>query len=88
MERLQKITDLSSKDKSHIRFGLGEAYDQKGQTDKAFAAWLIANQSKAERYPYDLDKRTGHRDSTILLERECASILRYESAPNKRGTLD
>ena len=65
MERLQKITDLSSKDKSHIHFGLGEAYDQKGQTDKAFAAWLIANQSKAERYPYDLDKRTGHRDSTI-----------------------
>jgi len=26
--------------------------------------------------------------NTDLLKRECASILRYESAPNKLGTLD
>lgn len=66
MERLQNMTDLSSKDKAHIHFGLGEAYDQKGQTDRAFKAWLIANQSKAERYPYDSVKRTNHRDATIV----------------------
>jgi tetratricopeptide (TPR) repeat protein len=79
MERIQKITDLSSKDKSHIHFGLGEAYDQKGQTDKAFAAWLTANQSKAERYPYDLNKRTGHRDSTITYSK--ALTGRFSESP-------
>ena len=79
MERLQKVTDLSPKDKSHIHFGLGDAYDQKGQTDKAFKAWLIANQSKAERYPYDLDKRTGHRDSTITYSK--ALTGRFTESP-------
>ncbi|MCP4046030.1 MAG: sulfotransferase [Gammaproteobacteria bacterium] len=65
MERLQKMTGLSREDKSHLHFGLGEAYDQQGQTDRAFNAWLTANQIKAERFPYDLEKRKRHRDSTI-----------------------
>ena len=75
MERIQNITDLSSKDKSHIHFGLGDAYDQKGQTDKAFAAWLTANQSKAERYPYDLDKRTSYQASTIAYSKALSARL-------------
>ena len=79
MERIQKITDLSSKDKSHIHFGLGEAYDQKGQTDKAFTAWLIANESKAKRYPYDLGKRTAHRDATIAYSK--ALTGRFTDSP-------
>ncbi|MCP4045619.1 MAG: tetratricopeptide repeat protein, partial [Gammaproteobacteria bacterium] len=65
MERLQKMTELSREDKGHLHFGLGEAYDQHGQTDKAFNAWSTANQIKAERFPYDLEKRKRHRDSTI-----------------------
>ena len=79
MERLQKMTDLSSKDKSHIHFALGEAYDQKGETDKAFNAWRVANQSKAERYPYDSDKRTSHRDSTITYSKALAG--RFTESP-------
>ena len=69
LERLQKVTDLSPKDRSHVHFGLGEAYDQQGQTDKAFKTWLIANQGKAERYPYDLDKRTRFQASTIAFSK-------------------
>ena len=65
MERLQKKTDLCREDRAHLHFGLGEAYDKQGQTDKAFKAWLTANQTKAERFPYDLDKRKQHRDLTI-----------------------
>ena len=79
MERLQKVTDLSSRDKSNVHFGLGVAYDQQGQTDKAFAAWLIANQSKAERHPYDLNKRTGYRDSSIAYSK--ALIGRFTGSP-------
>jgi len=75
MERLQKMTDLSSKDRSHVHFGLGEAYDQQGQTDKAFNAWLIANQDKAESYPYDLDKRTGYQASTIAFSKALRARL-------------
>ena len=75
MERLQKVTDLSSRDKSNVHFGLGVAYDQQGQTDKAFKAWLIANQGKAERYPYDLDKRTSHQASTISYSKALSARL-------------
>ena len=57
MERFQKMTGLSREDRTHLHFGLGEAYHQHGQTDKAFDAWLTANQIKAERYSYDPDKR-------------------------------
>lgn len=84
MERFQKMTDLSPKDKAHIHFGLGEAYDQKGQADKAFKAWLIANQSKAERYPYDSVKRTNHRDSTIVYSKALTSRFTESSSEDKR----
>jgi tetratricopeptide (TPR) repeat protein len=84
MERIQKIADLSSKDKSHIHFALGEAYDQQGQTDKAFTAWLTANQSKAERYPYDSNKRTGHRDSTIAHSKALTGRFTEPSAADTR----
>ncbi len=75
MERFQKRTDLSRKDRGHLLFSLGEAYDQQGQTDKAFEAWLTANQIKAERFPYDPDKRRQHRDSTIEHSQTLASRL-------------
>jgi len=65
MERLKKMTGFSREDWAHLHFGLGEAYDQQGQTDKAFEAWLTANQTKAERFPYDPDKRQQHRDLII-----------------------
>ncbi|MDX2349759.1 MAG: tetratricopeptide repeat protein [Porticoccus sp.] len=65
MERLQQMTNLSREDMGHLQFGLGEAYDQQGQTDKAFKAWLTANQLKAERHPYDPEKRKQHRDLAI-----------------------
>jgi len=65
MERLQKMTGLSREDWADLHFGLGEAYDQQGQTEKAFKAWLTANQTKAERFPYDPDKRKQHRDLAI-----------------------
>ena len=84
MERLQKMTDLSSKDRSHVHFGLGEAYDQQGQTDKAFNAWLIANQDKAESYPYDLDKRTGYQASTIAFSKALRARLIEPPAENIR----
>ena len=84
LERLQKVTDLSSRDKSNAHFGLGVAYDQQGQTDKAFKAWLIGNQSKAERYPYDLDKRTGHRDSTIAYSKALTGRFTVSPAENIR----
>jgi tetratricopeptide (TPR) repeat protein len=71
MERFQKMTGLSPKDQAHLHFGLGEAYDQKGQTDKAFNAWLRANQMKAERFPYDPEKREKHLGATI----ECSQAL-------------
>jgi tetratricopeptide (TPR) repeat protein len=75
MERFQKMTGLSREDRTHLHFGLGEAYDQHGQTDKAFDAWLTANQIKAERYPYDADKRKRHRDSAIEHSRALATRL-------------
>ena len=84
MERLQKMTDLSSKDRSHVHFGLGEAYDQQGQTDKAFNAWLIANQDKAESYPYDLDKRTSYQASTIAFSKALRARLVEPPAENIR----
>ena len=84
MERLQKMTDLSSKDRSHVHFGLGEAYDQQGQTDKAFNAWLIANQDKAESYPYDLDKRTSYQASTIAFSKALRARLIEPPAENIR----
>ncbi|MEH6587947.1 MAG: tetratricopeptide repeat protein [Halioglobus sp.] len=65
MERFQKMTDLSREDRAHLNFGLGEAYDQQGQIDKAFDAWQIANQVKAELFPYDPEKRRLHRGSII-----------------------
>jgi len=81
MERLQKMTNLSPKDEAHIHFGLGEAYDQKGQRDKAFNAWLVANQSKAERYPYDSDKRTSHTDSIITYSK--GFFARFTESPSE-----
>jgi tetratricopeptide (TPR) repeat protein len=73
MERLQKMTGLSREDWVDLHFGLGEAYDQQGQTDKAFNAWLIANQTKAERFPYDPDKRVQHRDLALEYSRALAT---------------
>ncbi len=78
------MTDLSSKDRSHVHFGLGEAYDQQGQTDKAFNAWLIANQDKAESYPYDLDKRTSYQASTIAFSKALRARLVEPPAENIR----
>jgi tetratricopeptide (TPR) repeat protein len=75
MERFQESTNLSHADKAHLHFGLGAAYDQQGQTDKAFEAWLTANQIKAERFPYDPDKRQRHRDQTIEHSRALAARL-------------
>jgi tetratricopeptide (TPR) repeat protein len=83
-ERLQKVTDLSPRDKSNVHFGLGVAYDQQGQTDKAFKAWLIANQGKAERYPYDSDKRTRHQTSTIAYSKALSARLIESPAENIR----
>ncbi len=65
LERFQEMGGLSRQDKTLLHFGLGAAYDQHGQTDKAFEAWRTANQIKAERFPFDPDKRRQHRDSTI-----------------------
>ena len=84
MERFQTMTDLSPKDKAHIHFGLGDAYDHKGQTDRAFKAWLIANQSKAERYPYDSVKRTNHRDATIVHSRALTTKFTESSSEDIR----
>ena len=75
MERFQKMTGLSHQDRGHLYFSLGEAYDQQGQTDKAFKAWLTANQIKAERFPYDPDERKQHRDSTIEYSQALATRL-------------
>ena len=79
MERLQNLTGLSREDKTHLHFGLGEAYDQQGQTDKAFDAWLTANQIKAERFPYDAEKRKRHSDSTIKYSQ--ALSVRFKDQP-------
>ena len=65
MERLQEIPGLSRQDKTHLHFALGAAYDQHDQTDKAFDAWRIANQIKAERFPFDPEKRKQHSDATL-----------------------
>ena len=75
MERFQKVTGLSREDRTHLHFGLGEANDQQGETDKAFEAWLTANQIKAERFPYDSDKRKRHRDQTIEYSQGLAARL-------------
>ena len=75
MERFQKMTGLSREDRAHLHFGLGQAYDQQGQTGKAFKTWLTANQMKAERFPYDPDKRKQHRDLTIEYSQALATRL-------------
>jgi tetratricopeptide (TPR) repeat protein len=84
MERFQKSTSLSRADKTHLHFGLGEAYDQQGQTDKAFEAWLTANQIKAERFPYDPEKRKRHRDQTIEHSQGLAARLTEEPSQDIR----
>jgi hypothetical protein len=63
---------------------LGEAYDQQGQTDKAFEAWLTANQIKAERFPYDPEKRKRHRDQTIEHSQGLAARLTEEPSQDIR----
>jgi tetratricopeptide (TPR) repeat protein len=83
MERLQKITDLSREDRADLHFGLGEAYDQQGQTDKAFKAWLTANQIKAERFPYDPEKRKQHRDLTLTHSQALAT--KFTEAPSQEA---
>ena len=81
MERFQEISGLSRQDKTHLYFGLGVAYDQQGQADKAFDAWQTANKLKAERFPFDLDERRQHRDSIVEHSRVLAATL--EDAPVK-----
>ncbi len=79
MERFQQRNDLSRQDKGHLHFGLAAAYDQQGKTDKAFESWQMANQLKAGRFPFDLDKRRQHRDLTI--EHSQALAARFAKAP-------
>lgn len=79
MERLQKMKGLSREDWADLHFGLGEAYDQQGQTDKAFKAWLTANQTKAKRFPYDPDKRKQHRDLALEYSQALATRNRMET---------
>ncbi len=75
MERFQKVDGLSTQDKTHLHFGLGAAYDQQGETDKAFEAWRTANQIKAERFRFEPDKRKQHRDLTIEHSQALAARL-------------
>ena len=79
----KKVTGLSREDRTHLHFGLGEAYDQQGEIDKAFEAWLTANQIKAERFPYDPDKRKQHRDATI--EHSQALAARLTQTPSQES---
>jgi tetratricopeptide (TPR) repeat protein len=83
LERLQKLSDLSREDRTHLHFSLGEAYDQQGQTDKAFNAWLTANQIKAQRFPYDSNKRKQLRDATI--EHSQSLTTRLTETPSQEG---
>ena len=84
MERLQEQTDLSRQDKAHLHFGLGEAYDKQGQIDKAFAAWEIANQIKALRFPYNPDIRKQHRDLTIEMSKTLTANFAETSSSQVR----
>lgn len=75
MERFREMNGLSRQDKTQLYFSLGAAYDQQGQTDKAFEAWQTANQLKAERFPFDANKRRQHRDSIIEHSQVLAATL-------------
>lgn len=84
MERFQKKTDLSPEDWAHLHFGLGEAYDQQGETAKAFEAWMTANQSKAKRFPYGPEERQQHRDQTIAHSQALATRLKDAPSIDER----
>ena len=84
MERFQEMKGLSQQDKTHLYFGLGAAYDQQGQADKAFAAWQTANAVKAERFPFDPEGRRQHRDSIIEHSHALAATLKGTSVQEIR----
>ena len=84
MERFQGISGLSRQDKTHLYFGLGAAYDQQDQTDKAFDAWQKANQLKAERFPFDRDHRRQHRDLTLEHSRALTTKLAESPVQDRR----
>ncbi len=81
MERFRKVNGLSRRDKTHLYFGLGAAYDQQGKTDKAFEAWQTANRLKAERFAFDPDNRRQHRDS--IIEHSQALAARLSGTPKQ-----
>ncbi|MBN8431322.1 tetratricopeptide repeat protein [Microbulbifer salipaludis] len=52
-------------DAAYLYFGLGEAYDKNGESEKAFAAWSKANAFRAKRFPYDEQKRAADKDALL-----------------------
>ncbi len=84
LERFQGLDGLSRQDRKHLYFGLGAAYDQQGQVDKAFAAWRTANQLKAEDFPFDPGKRRQHQDRIVEHSQRLAAKLTAKPAQQAR----
>ena len=59
--------DLSDDNRLHLDFALGKAFDDKKQTDLAFAHYAKANALRREQISYDPDEITRQVDATIAL---------------------
>jgi len=59
MERAFARTGLSDSQKMHFAFGLGKAFEDLQQYDKAFAFFSQANTLKRNGYPYSTDDSAG-----------------------------
>jgi hypothetical protein len=55
MERIHAMSGVSDEDKMHLAFGLGKAFEDIYQYDKAFAFFAEGNQIKRRSYNFSID---------------------------------